>query len=244
MARMYKFTHRAINLIKDDSDSSQISSSIVPAEITLPSLTMFSTILFMNEFEQMGMGDSVDVSKTCNVSEWYRRLYTGAVQNTRSDDEPYIDVLTLPPKPAFNSGVIYATTTRPANQDKEEFSSFLFAIHKPSIAQTIPTTKNGEVHKLPSEIETLVASRGVTHIWLCGSDPEQRRLRLMSRCLAQLEQDVGEWKTSGNGSGVITVHTIPRAFPGMVQFLTKNGFVGGGKIIGGEDGKVLYAKVL
>lgn len=194
----------------------------------------------------MGMGDSVDVSKTCNMSEWYRRLYQGAIETPQSDSDPYVDVLTLPPKPVSESGIIYATTTRPVGQDgsKEAFSSFLFATHKPHFAKTIPTTNNGDTHKMPSEAETLVASKGVTHIWLCGSDPEQRRHRLMSQCLAQLEQDVIEWKANGQGSGVLTVHTIPKAFPGMVQFLTKNGFVGGDKVIGGDSDKVLYWKAL
>ncbi|KAH7045577.1 hypothetical protein BKA57DRAFT_467196 [Linnemannia elongata] len=245
MIRLYQFTHKAINLVKDNSNASSLDNTI-PAEINLPNLTMFSTILFMTEFRQMGMGDSVDVSKTCNMSEWHRRLYEGAVETPQSDSDIYVDVLTLPPKPVSKAGIIYATTTRPADQDgaKEAFSAFLFAIHKSSVAKTIPSTNNGETHRLPFEAEALVAEKGATHIWLCGSDPEQRRHRLMSQCLAQLERDVLEWKANGQGSGVLTVHTIPKAFPGMVQFLTKNGFVGGDKVIGGESDKVLYWKVL
>ncbi|KAG0312408.1 hypothetical protein BGZ97_011209 [Linnemannia gamsii] len=248
MVELYRFTHKAISLINDNSADSNASSpgNNVPAEINLPNLTMFSTILFMTEFRQMGMGDSVDVSKTCNMSEWHRRLYEGVVGTPQSDSNPYVNVLTLPPKPVSESGVIYATTTRLAGQDggKEAFSSFLFAIHKPSFAKTIPTAINGDAHRLPLEAEALVAAKGATHIWLCGSDPEHRRHRLMSRCLAQLEQDVLEWKANGQGSGVLTVHTIPKAFPGMVHFLTKNGFVGGDKVIGGDGDKVLYWKVL
>ncbi|KAF9148694.1 hypothetical protein BG015_009557 [Linnemannia schmuckeri] len=247
MVRLYRFTHKAINLLADtDNSKASNADSTVPAEINLPNLTMFSTILFMTEFRQMGMGDSVNVSKTCNMSEWHRRLYQGAVETSQSDNDPYVDVLTLPPKLASEAGVIYATTSCPADQDggKEAFSSFLFAIHKPSIAKTIPSTNNGETHKLPSEAEVLVSVKGATHIWLCGSDPEQRRHRLMSQCLAQLEQDVLEWKSNGQGSGVLTVHTIPRAFPGMVQFLKKNGFIGGDKVIGGDNDKVLYWKAL
>jgi len=245
MVRLYRFTHKAIALIRDDCNSNGTPENIVPTEINLPNLTMFSTILFMTEFRQMGMGDSVDVSKTCNMSEWHRRLYTAVEGKPQSDSDPYIDVLTLPPKPVSEAGIIYATT-RQLDQDssKEAFSSFLFAIHKPSIAKTIPSTNNGQMQKLPLEAEALVSTKGATHIWLCGSDPEQRRHRLMSQCLNQLEQDVLEWKTNGQGSGVLTVHTIPRAFPGMVQFLTKNGFVGGDKIVGGESDKVLYWKVL
>ncbi|KAF9142337.1 hypothetical protein BGX30_002851 [Mortierella sp. GBA39] len=245
MVRLYQFTHKAINLINDNSNVSSPEDT-VPAEINLPNLTMFSTILFMTEFRQMGMGDSVDISKTCNMSEWHRRLYQGAVETPQSDSDPYVDVLTLSPKPVSEAGIIYATTTRPADKDsaKEAFSAFLFATHKSSIAKTIPSTNSGETHKLPLEAEALVAAKGATHIWLCGSDPEQRRHRLMSQCLAQLEQDVLEWKANGQGSGVLTVHTIPRAFPGMVQFLTKNGFVGGDKVVGGESDKVLYWKVL
>ncbi|KAF9079989.1 hypothetical protein BGX23_002854 [Mortierella sp. AD031] len=244
MVRLYRFTHKAIDLIKDDNNASP--ENTVPSEINLPNLTMFSTILFMTEFRQMGMGDSVDVSKTCNMSEWHRRLYTGAIEASHPDSEPYVDVLSLPPKPVSEAGIIYATTTRPIDQDssKEAFSAFLFAIHKSSIAKTVPSTANGETHQLPLEVEALVSSKGATHIWLCGSEPDQRRHRLMSQCLGQLEQDVREWKANGQGSGVLTVHTIPRAFPGMVQFLTKNGFVGGDKVIGGDGDKVLYWKVL
>ncbi|KAK3833785.1 MAG: hypothetical protein JOS17DRAFT_789156 [Linnemannia elongata] len=244
MIRLYQFTHKAISLINDSNTSSPDNN--VPAEINLPNLTMFSTILFMTEFRQKGMGDSVDVSKTCNMSEWYRRLYQGAVETPQSDSDSYVDVLTLSPKPVSEAGIIYATTTRPADQDsaKEAFSAFLFATHKSRIAKTIPSTNNGETHRLSSETEALVAAKGVTHIWLCGSDPEHRRHRLMSQCLAQLEKDVLEWKANGQGSGVLTVHTIPKVFPGMVQFLTKNGFVGGDQVIGGESDKVLYWKVL
>ncbi|KAK3842342.1 MAG: hypothetical protein J3R72DRAFT_443493 [Linnemannia gamsii] len=242
MVRLYKFTHKAIGLIKDDSNAS-LENTTVPGEINLPNLTMFSTILFMTEFRQMGMGDSVDVSKTCNMSEWHRRLYTGAAGSTLADSDPYVDVLSLTPKPVAEAGIIYATT-RPTDNGKEVFSSFLFAIHKSSIAKTTASTNNGETQQLPTEAEALVSAKGATHIWLCGSDPEQRRHRLMSQCLAQLEQDVLEWKANGQGSGVLTVHTIPKAFPGMVQFLTKNGFVGGDKVFGGDGDKVLYWKVL
>ncbi|KAF9135016.1 hypothetical protein BGW39_005108 [Mortierella sp. 14UC] len=242
MVRMYRFTHRTIDCIKDESNATP-ENTAVPAEINLPNLTMFSTILFMTEFRQMGMGDSVDVSKTCNMSEWHRRLYTGAAGSILADSDPYVDVLTLPSKPVSEAGIIYATT-RPADNSKETFSSFLFAIHKPSIAKTTAPTNNGRTHQLPAEAEALVSTKGATHIWLCGSDPEQRRHRLMSQCLAQLERDVLEWKANGQGSGVLTVHTIPKAFPGMVQFLTMNGFTGGDKVLGGDGDKVLFWKVL
>ncbi|KAF9903544.1 hypothetical protein EC991_003749 [Linnemannia zychae] len=242
MVRLYRFTHKAIDYVKENSNA--VPEGIaVPAEINLPNLTMFSAILFMTEFSQMGMGDSVDVSKTCNMSEWQRRLYAGAAGSIISDSDSYVDVLTLPPKPISEAGIIYATT-RPADDSKEAFSSFLFATHKSSVAKTIAPTNSGQTQQLPAEAGALVSAKGVTHIWLCGSDPEQRRHRLMSQCLSKLEENVLEWKANGQGSGVVTVHTIPKAFPGMVQFLIKNGFVGGDKVLGGESDKVLYWKVL
>ncbi|KAF9946378.1 hypothetical protein BGZ70_003256 [Mortierella alpina] len=244
MVRLYRFTHKDIQLVSDDSsDNAASKDTRVPAEITLANLTMFSTILFMTEFQQMGMGDSVDVSKTCNMSEWHRRIYAGATRTSPAEDD-YVDVLTLPPKAVSQAGLVYATTHTPSDQHKEIFTSFLFAHHKPSIAKTIPSSNGQPGQELSPEAQVLVASNGVTHIWLCGSDPEQRRHRLMSRCLDQLEKDVLEWKSNGQGSGVMTVHTIPQAFPGMVQFLLKNGFKGGDAVVGGESGKVLYWKEL
>ncbi|KAF9954814.1 hypothetical protein BGZ72_004281 [Mortierella alpina] len=246
MVRLYRFTHKDIQLVADDStDNAGIKDAQLPAEISLANLTMFSTILFMTEFQQMGMGDSVDVSKTCNMSEWHRRIYAGTTHTPPADDSDYVDVLTLPPKAASQAGLVFATThTGDDQQEREAFTSFLFAHHKPGFAKTIPSS-NGQSGCEPSpEAQALVAAKGVTHIWLCGSDPEQRRHRLMSRCLSQLEREVLEWKNSGQGSGIMTVHTIPQAFPGMVGFLLKNGFKGGDRVVGGESGKVLYWKEL
>ncbi|KAF9176388.1 hypothetical protein BGZ50_000837 [Haplosporangium sp. Z 11] len=207
---------------------------------------MFSTILFMTEFHKMGMGNSVDVSKTCNMSEWHRRLYAGTTNSPVSDEDEYVDIMSLPPKPLPQAGLIYATThkTNEAEQDsKEIFSSFLFAHHKSHVVKTVPSS-TGTSTELSPEVQARIAAMGVTHIWLCGSDPELRRHRLMSSCLSQLEKDVLQWKNDGQGSGVMTVHTIPEAFPSMVQFLIKNGFKGGDKVIGGDSGKVLYWKEL
>ncbi|KAG9323106.1 hypothetical protein KVV02_004226 [Mortierella alpina] len=245
MVRLYRFTHKDIQLVSDDSsDNATSKDTQVPAEVSLANLTMFSTILFMAEFQRMGMGDSVDVSKTCNMSEWHRRIYAGATGTPYAEDD-YVDVLTLPPKAPSQAGLVYATTHTPDDQQKKEaFSSFLFAHHKPSLAKTIPSSNGQPGCELSPEAQALVATNGVTHIWLCGSDPEQRRYRLMSRCLGQLEKDVLEWKSSEQGSGVITVHTIPQAFPGMVQFLLKNDFKGGDAVVGGESGKVLFWKEL
>ncbi|KAG0248476.1 hypothetical protein BG011_010227 [Mortierella polycephala] len=242
MAPLYRFTHRAIDLVSDD----QPGRNDVPTEISLANLTMFSTILFMNEFHKMGLGGSVDVSKTCNRSEWHRRIYAGTTNSPMSDEDEYVDIMSLPPKPLSQAGLIYATTHKAneAGQDsKEAFSSFLFAHHKSYIAKTVPSS-TGASTELSPEAQARIADRGVTHIWLCGSDPELRRHRLMSSCLSQLEKDVLQWKIDGQGSGVMTVHTIPGAFPGMVQFLIKNGFKGGDKVMGGDSEKVLYWKEL
>ncbi|KAG0198131.1 hypothetical protein BGX28_008396 [Mortierella sp. GBA30] len=247
MVRMYRITHKTIEPVADDTNDNATNDNAtnVPKEISLANLTMFSTILFMTEFHQMGMGDSVDVSKTCNMSEWHRRIYAGTTIGIPSEQDEYVDVMSLPPKPTSQAGLIYATTTRTSDDlSKEVFTAFLFAHHKSSMAKTIPPSNNQSVSELSSESQALVASKGVTHIWLCGSDPEQRRHRLMSRCLSQLERDVQEWKSKGEGSGVITVHTIPQVFPGMVQFLLKNGFKGGDFVMGDEVGKVLYWKEL
>ncbi|KAI1298896.1 hypothetical protein EDD11_006606 [Mortierella claussenii] len=247
MARMYRFTHRAIERVQE-GDAEAIEHT-VPAEINLANLAMFSTVLFTTEFNKMGMGDSVDVSKTCNLTEWHRRLYAGAVSPSASqqqqEEEEYLNVLTLPAKPTSQSGVIYATTHFGATEtSRETFTSFLFAIHKPMLSKTIPSAAGVASSHLSPEAQELVSTLGATHIWLCGSDPEQRRHRLMTQCLSQLEKDVVAWKSSGQGSGVLTVHTIPSAFPGMVQFLLKSGFRGGDKVVGGEAEKVLYFKEL
>ncbi|KAF9111819.1 hypothetical protein BGX27_004398 [Mortierella sp. AM989] len=242
MIRMYKFTHKAIDLVQEGDAVNAITA--VPAEVTLANLTMFSTIIFMIEFRKAGLGDTVDVSTTCNMSEWMRRLYAGAQSVPAVErEEEEIDIMTLPPKPVSQAGLIYATTSKDVGQadSKESFSSFLFACHKTFIAKTVPSS-SGISHEPSSEAQALATTNGATHIWLCASDPEQRRHRLMSRCLAQLEKDVLAWKATGQGSGVITVHTIPQVFPGMVQFLLKNGFKGGDRIAGDTEGKVLYWK--
>ncbi|KAF9435888.1 hypothetical protein BGZ76_005305 [Entomortierella beljakovae] len=235
MMQMYRITHNRIEVVQ--GSDANADNAVVPKEVTLANLTMFSTIIFAIEFQKAGLGDTVDFSTTCNMSEWMRRLYSGSVPLPDVEGEEYIDVLTLPPKPIWKSGLIYATTCQ---TDKgESFSSFLFACHKPIIATTVtPSIEPSQSAK------DLAATNGVTHIWLCGSDPEQRRHHLMSRCLAQLEKDVIAWKASGDGSGLLTVHTIPNVFPGMVQFLLKNGFQGGDRILGNSEGKVLYWKEL
>ncbi|KAF9355699.1 hypothetical protein BGX26_006243 [Mortierella sp. AD094] len=244
MVRMYRFTHKAVDLVQEGNVST--ADTTVPTEVTLANLTMFSAIIFVMEFRKAGLGDTVDISTTCNMSEWLRRIYHGArsTPGVESEDED-VDIMTLPPKPTSQAGLVYATTSKAEGQpdSKESYSSFLFAIHKSVLAKTVAPAA-GTSHELSSEAQALAATNGVTHIWLCGSDPEQRRHRLMTRCLAQLEKDVLEWKTSGQGSGVITVHTIPQVFPGMVQFLLKNGFKGGDRLAADSEGKVLYWKEL
>ncbi|KAF9582728.1 hypothetical protein BGW38_010835 [Lunasporangiospora selenospora] len=240
MIHTYKFTHRAVTRVTDDDSEANVA---IPPEINMSNLAMFSTILFIDEFQQHGLGDAVDIAKTCNMSEWFRRIYAGKGEEEEDDN---VDIMTLPAKDITQAGLIYATSSG-ENASKEAFTSFLFAYHKPSLAKTMTSnsslgTSNG--YSLTSETQALIASKGVTHIWLCGSDPDHRRHRLMTHCLKQLEKDVLAWKESGKGSGVISVHTIPQVFPGMVQFLPKSGFHGGDKVIGGENGKVLYYKVL
>ncbi|KAG0306018.1 hypothetical protein BGZ98_003114 [Dissophora globulifera] len=255
MIQIYRFTHRTVERIRDDDvtagdiNASNTDRSDIPAEVNIANLTMFSTVLFIDEFRKAGMGDSVDVSKTCNMSEWYRRIYAGArpqpaaIENSHDGEDEYVDIMTLPSKPTSQAGLIYATTV--STESKEAFSSFLFAYHRPTMAKTMASTNGADPsQELSTEAQAQAAALGVTHIWLCGSDPEQRRHRLMTRCLAQLERDVAEWKSSGQGSGVMTVHTIPQAFPGMVRFLIKSGFKGGNKIVGGENDSVLFWKVV
>ncbi|KAG0326862.1 hypothetical protein BGZ99_008868 [Dissophora globulifera] len=255
MIQIYRFTHRTVERIRDDDvtasdiDASNTDQPDIPAEVNIANLTMFSTVLFIDEFRKAGMGDSVDVSKTCNMSEWYRRIYAGArpqpaaIENSHDGEDEYVDIMTLPGKPTSQAGLIYATTV--STESKEAFSSFLFAYHRPTMAKTMASTNGADPsQELSTEAQAQAAALGVTHIWLCGSDPEQRRHRLMTRCLAQLERDVAEWKSSGQGSGVMTVHTIPQAFPGMVRFLIKSGFKGGNKIVGGENDSVLFWKVV
>lgn len=75
----------------------------------------------------------------------------------------------------------------------------------------------------------------------------------MATNLRLLEQEVLQWKTmetwqgsekqeeEGRVSGVVTAHTVPLRFPGMVQFLLKSGFKGGDRIKTSKD-KVFYWK--
>src|SRR5690606_31070924 len=118
----------------------------------LPNLTYFSAIVFFNEFRQMGMGDDVDISKTCNMSEWRRRLYAGTTdRKSELDDDDYVDIATLQPKPTSQAGIIYALTTTSypkENVDQDQvrnqgqsqiFVSFLFAHHKTYITKTVPS---------------------------------------------------------------------------------------------------------
>lgn len=237
MTRLYRFTHNNVELVSDDSNATQ---EINIGAITLSNLVMFSAVLFMNEFRKMGMADT-DVSKTCNMSEWRRRIYAGTGNSQEEDDD--VDIMDLPAKHTSQAGVIYATTTQEPDEGKESFTAFLLAYHKPGMSKTISASRNAQTTSEPSqEAQALIASLGVTHIWLCGSDPARRRHRYMTKCLEQLEQDVRAWRASGQGSGIMTVHTIPAAFPGMVQFLLKNAFQGGDMVVGGENGKVLYWK--
>ncbi|KAG0346028.1 hypothetical protein BG004_002618 [Podila humilis] len=243
---MYRLTHNKVELVSS-GDSKQVEAAEdVSSAINVSSLVMFSAVLFMTEFRKMGMADT-DVSKTCNMSEWRRRLYSGTEEQEADED---VDIMELPAKDASKSGVIYAMTITSSTQEeekKESIAAFLFACHKPRMAKTMPASRNASVASStePSqEIQALAESKGVTHIWLCGADPSQRRHGYMARCLQQLEADVLEWKLSGQGSGLITVHTIPVAFPGMVQFLSRNGFQGGDLVIGGESGKVMYWKAV
>ncbi|KAI9242193.1 MAG: hypothetical protein BYD32DRAFT_404104 [Podila humilis] len=237
MTRLYRFTHNNVELVSDDTDAA--NQEVNTGAINIPNLVMFSAVLFMTEFRKMGMGDT-DVSKTCNMSDWRRRMYAGTGNSQEVDED--IDIMDLPAKHSSQAGVIYAATTQEP-EDKESFTAFLFAYHKPGMSKTMPASRTAQTaSELTREAQALVPSSGVTHIWLCGSDPVHRRNRYMSKCLEQLEQDVRAWKASGQGSGIMTVHTIPAAFPGMVQFLLKNGFQGGDLVVGGESGKVLYWK--
>ncbi|KAG0028374.1 hypothetical protein BGZ81_004785 [Podila clonocystis] len=237
MTRLYRFTHNNVELVSDDNNN---TTKEINGAINLSNLVMFSAVLFMNEFRKMGMADT-DVSKTCNMSEWRRRIYAGT-GNSQEEDED-VDIMDLPAKHTSQAGVIYAATTQEPEEDKESFTAFLLAYHKPGMSKTISASRTTQTTSEPTpEAQALIASSGVTHIWLCGSDPARRRHRYMTKCLEQLEQDVRTWRVSGQGSGIMTVHTIPAAFPGMVQFLLKNGFQGGDMVVGGENGKVLYWK--
>ncbi|KAG0026075.1 hypothetical protein BGZ82_009652 [Podila clonocystis] len=237
MTRLYRLTHNNVELISDDNNN---STKEISGAINLSNLVMFSAVLFSNEFRKMGMGDT-DVSKTCNMSDWRRRIYAGTGHSQEEDED--VDIMDLPAKHTSQAGVIYAATTQEPEEDKESFTAFLLAYHKPDMSKTISASRTAQTTSEPTpEAQALIASSGVTHIWLCGSDPARRRHRYMTKCLEQLEQDVRAWRASGHGSGIMTVHTIPAAFPGMVQFLPKNGFQGGDLVIGGENGKVLYWK--
>ncbi|KAG0274541.1 hypothetical protein BGZ95_009681 [Linnemannia exigua] len=169
-----------------------------------------------------------------------------------------------------------------ATEEDEKITSFLFARYEPSIPElqarlktdlfpppapplpNQPTSDREDPDSLtsvPFRIQKLIESRGVTRIWLCGTDPAFRRHHLMSTHLGLLEQEVLQWKSDKTHhgakdknkvkekekekeervSGVVTAHTVPLRFPGMVQFLIKNGFKGGDLIKTSED-KAFYWK--
>ncbi|KAG0232708.1 hypothetical protein BGW42_007962 [Actinomortierella wolfii] len=195
----------------------------------------------MNEFERMG-AQNIDIAQTCNLSEWHRRLFAGKnhTQYTMDSQGEPVDIASLPAKHPARSGLIYATTSIRENDSEETFTAFLFAVHKRSLAKPIPQQLS-ESPEVSSETQKRVDDLGVTHIWLCGSALDQRRQKLMSSLLARLEKDVIEWKAEGQASGVISVHTIPQHFPGMVRFLESQGFHGGQRYEGGGD-KVVYWK--
>ncbi|KAF9934009.1 hypothetical protein FBU30_003727 [Linnemannia zychae] len=111
---------------------------------------------------------------------------------------------------------------------------------------------------VPSRIQRLIQDErcgGVTQIWMCGTEPTLRRKHLMSTNLGLLEQEVRYWKEGCSPeeknkkcneeeqcvSGVVTANVTPLRFPGMVQFLFKNGFQGGDKITTSEN-KLFYWK--
>ncbi|KAK5814317.1 hypothetical protein F5H01DRAFT_346376 [Linnemannia elongata] len=158
----------------------------------------------------------------------------------------------------------------------EKITSFLFARYEPTIPELqirlktdlLPPPPKPSGHSLfseedpdaltsvPSRIQHLIEQRGVTRIWICGTDPGYRRHHQMTTNLRLLEQEVLQWKTretrqgsekqesgkeEGCVSGIVTTHTVPLRFPGMVQFLLKSGFKGGDRIKTSED-KVFYWK--
>ncbi|KAF9140426.1 hypothetical protein BGX30_006527 [Mortierella sp. GBA39] len=174
-----------------------------------------------------------------------------------------------------DSRTITTATSPPSSEGKggEKIISFLFARYEPTIPELQPRLKTDlflpppkpSSHSLfseedpdaltsvPSRIQHLVEQRGVTRIWICGTDPGYRRHRQMATNLRLLEQEVLQWKTrqdaekqesgkeEGRVSGLVTAHTVPLRFPGMVQFLLKSGFKGGDRIKTSED-KVFYWK--
>ncbi|KAF9971867.1 hypothetical protein BGZ73_005103 [Actinomortierella ambigua] len=242
---LYRFTHNKVEAL-DFSGQDDAVLPHPPPSVSLPALCGFSAILFMTEFDRMG-AQNIDVAQTCNMSEWQRRLFAGKSHAEHTQDaqgEP-IDIASLPAKHPARSGLIYATTTTSDDSNSnnnESFSAFLFVIHKRSLSKPpAAVAKAAGMADLSAESQQKVDDLGVTHIWLCGSAPEQRRQHLMSKLLAKLEHDVVAWKAQGLASGVISVHTIPQHFPGMVQFLRRQGFQGGLGYEGG-DGKVVYWK--
>ncbi|KAK3844522.1 MAG: hypothetical protein J3R72DRAFT_71617 [Linnemannia gamsii] len=163
------------------------------------------------------------------------------------------------------SGADSTTNKGKTTDEDEKITSFLFARYESSIPELqarlktdllpppLPNQLASDIEdpdsltSVPSRIQKLIESRGVTRVWLCGTDPAFRRHRLMSTHLKLLEQEVLQWKKSDKThheervSGVVTAHTVPLRFPGMIQFLIKNGFKGGDRIKTSED-KVFYWK--
>ncbi|KAF9162924.1 hypothetical protein DFQ26_003102 [Actinomortierella ambigua] len=242
---LYRFTHNKTEELDASRQDDVVLPHPPPVNVSLPMLCGFSAILFMNEFDRMG-AQNIDVAQTCNMSEWQRRLFAGKshAEHTQDSQGEPIDIASLPAKHPARSGLIYATTTT-AGDNNESFTAFLFVIHKHSLSKppkaVTTTTSSSSTVDISAESQQRVDALGVTHIWLCGSAPELRRQHLMSDLLARVERDVAAWKAQGQASGVISVHTIPQHFPGMVQFLGRQGFQGGLRYEGG-DGKVVYWK--
>lgn len=172
-----------------------------------------------------------------------------------------------------------STSSPPSEgEEGEKITSILFAHYEPTINELqsrlktdlLPPPPKPSGHSLFSEedpdaltsvlsrIQHLIEQRGVTRIWICGTDPGYRRHHQMATNLRLLEQEVLQWKKretrkgsekqegrkeeeKGCVSGVVTAHTVPLRFPGMVQFLLKSGFKGGDRIKTSED-KVFYWK--
>ncbi|KAG0218307.1 hypothetical protein BGX33_007812 [Mortierella sp. NVP41] len=132
-----------------------------------------------------------------------------------------------PVLPTSRAGVIFVTTTTGREHDKkakdedgsinngnsERLTSFLFARYEQSMPELqarlktdlLPPSKPGNtpdedpesLMSVPSRIQQLIEDRGMTRLWLCGTDPAYRRHNLMASNLRQLEQEVLRWRNRG-----------------------------------------------
>ncbi|KAF9284176.1 hypothetical protein BGZ88_010103 [Linnemannia elongata] len=267
--RLYRLTHNTLTRLQPPPPKALSKPHSV---INLESLTRFAAgiLLHENETVPLPLDDLTPKLTSKDVTKKSGVIYVSTTSATTGHDQE---------RNTNNRATTTATSPPPpleGEEGGEKITSFLFARYEPTIPELqirlktdlLPPPPKPSGHSLfseedpnaltsvPSRIQHLIEQRGVTRIWICGTDPGYRRHHQMTTNLRLLEQEVLQWKTretrqgsekqesgkeEGCVSGIVTAHTVPLRFPGMVQFLLKSGFKGGDRIKTSED-KVFYWK--